>query len=655
MRNDRFLASRSEEGRARLLIEAISDYAIYMLDPNGIVTSWNPGAQRFKGYTPSEIIGQHFSRFYTDEDRAAELPQRALETAARTGKFEAEGWRVRKDGTQFWAYVVIDVVRTPDGEIVGYAKITRDLTERRNAEQVLKVSEEQFKLLVQGVTDYAIYMLSPTGTVNSWNSGAERIKGYKPDEIIGQHFSVFYTQQDRASNEPQKALDAARREGRFEKEGWRLRKDGTRFLASVIIDAIHDDDGEIIGFAKITRDVTALRENQEALDRAREELFHSHKMDAIGQLTGGVAHDFNNLLTAILGSLELLRKRLPDDPRSLALLDNAVQGAQRGATLTQRLLAFARRQEMKRESINLLELVRGMSDLLQRSLGSSIVIQTVFPLKLAAVSSDPHQIELAILNLVVNARDAMPDGGTITISAQEGLTKPEHAPWMQSGRYVCLSVADDGEGMDDETLQRATEPFFTTKGVGKGTGLGLSMAHGVAEQSGGTLTIESTKGAGTTIRLWLPVVDADTIPELPSEIVEPLERQRSSSLNVLVVDDDFLVMRNTALMLEDLGHQVIEAGSGSEALKVLAANADIELVLTDQNMPGMTGTQLAQQIRENWPHVKMILATGYADLPRGERTDIARLSKPFTQSALDDVVSKAAFQSHVSSGAGSSR
>jgi CheY-like chemotaxis protein len=276
-------------------------------------------------------------------------------------------------------------------------------------------------------------------------------------------------------------------------------------------------------------------------------------------------------------------------------------------------------------------------------------------LKLAAVSSDPHQIELAILNLVVNARDAMPDGGTITIGAQEGLTKPEHAPWMQSGRYVCLSVADDGEGMDDETLQRATEPFFTTKGVGKGTGLGLSMAHGVAEQSGGTLTIESTKGAGTTIRLWLPVVDADTIPELPSEIVEPLERQRSSSLNVLVVDDDFLVMRNTALMLEDLGHQVIEAGSGSEALKVLAANADIELVLTDQNMPGMTGTQLAQQIRENWPHVKMILATGYADLPRGERTDIARLSKPFTQSALDDVVSKAAFQSHVSSGAGSSR
>jgi PAS domain S-box-containing protein len=641
--NNRFDSAQSDEGRYRLLIEAIHDYAIYMLSPEGVVSSWNPGAQRFKGYSAREIIGSHFSRFYSAEDQAANLPRKALETARREGKFEAEGWRVRKDGTRFWAYVVIDPIRSPGGDIVGYAKITRDLTERKKAEQVLRASEEQFKLLVQGVTDYAIYLLDPSGIVSSWNLGAERIKGYRPDEIIGKHFSTFYTDEDKASNEPVKALATARAEKRFERVGWRVRKDGTRFLANVVIDAIHDDAGEVIGFAKVTRDITVARQNEEALEKTREALFQAQKMDAIGQLTGGVAHDFNNLLMAVLGSLELLRKRLPDDPRALALLENAVQGAQRGATLTQRLLAFARRQEMKREAIDLQELVKGMTDLQERSLGSRIAIQTMFPLKPAVVASDPNQLELAILNLVVNARDAMPNGGTVTIGAKEEFVKPNRMPGLAPGRYFCISISDDGEGMDEETLRRATEPFFTTKGVGKGTGLGLSMARGVAEQSGGQLTIESARGMGATVKLWLPSAEVDKRGLSSPQPAEPLVERPSRPVTVLTVDDDFLVLRNTALMLEDLGHEVIEAGSGAEALKVLAANRGVELVITDQNMPGMTGVQLAEQIRQKWSDIKVVLASGYAEVPTGEGASLRRLAKPFTQAALEAIISEAAF------------
>ena len=254
------LASLTDDGRYRLLVEAVNDYAIYMLDANGIVSSWNPGAQRFKGYAASEIIGQHFSRFYPEEDQQSGLPARALETARREGKFEHEGWRIRKDGSRFWASVIIDPIRSPSGEILGYAKVTRDLTERIEAEQQLRRSEEQFRLLVQGVTDYAIYMLDTEGRVTNWNLGAQRIKGYAPHEIIGRHFSQFYTEEDRNSGEPERALATAAREGRFEREALRVRKDGSRFWAHVVIDAIRDDTGSILGYAKITRDITERKE-----------------------------------------------------------------------------------------------------------------------------------------------------------------------------------------------------------------------------------------------------------------------------------------------------------------------------------------------------------------------------------------------------------
>jgi PAS domain S-box-containing protein len=259
----------SDDSRYRQLIEAVTDYAIYMLDANGFVTSWNPGAQRFKGYTAAEILGGHFSQFYAEEDRLAGKPARALATAAREGKFEGEGWRLRKDGSRFWAHVVIDPIRDSTGQLVGYAKITRDLTERRAAEEALRRSQEQFRLLVQGVTDYAIYMLDREGLITSWNAGAARIKGYSEAEIIGRHFSLFYRPEDSSEGQPMAALRNAEREGRFESEGWRVRKDGSQFWANVVVDPIRDDTGEIIGFAKVTRDVTAKRDAQLALQRTR--------------------------------------------------------------------------------------------------------------------------------------------------------------------------------------------------------------------------------------------------------------------------------------------------------------------------------------------------------------------------------------------------
>jgi PAS domain S-box-containing protein len=504
-----------------MLVEGISDYAIYMLDPTGVVTTWNPGAERFKGYTADEILGEHFSRFYTEEDRKTGLPARALRTAEREGRFEHEGWRVRKDGSLMWAHVVIDSIRDRSGTLVGFAKVTRDITQRKENQEALRLSEERFRLLVQGVTDYAIYMLDPEGRIANWNTGAQRFKGYTEDEVIGEHFSRFYTEEDRARGLPQRGLETAIREGRFENEGWRVRKDGSRFWAHVVIDPIRNELGRLVGFAKVTRDITDKHKAQEELEATRAALFQSQKMEAVGTLVGGIAHDFNNLLAVLIGNLELLRKRVPEEQGLTRLLDNSMQAAQRGASLTQRMLAFARRQDLDVEPVDLRDLVQSMSDLLQRSIGSAVQIETRFPMRLDRVLVDTNQLELALLNLVVNARDAMPDGGMITISARA-------AP-AGAGDFVCLCVTDTGQGMDEETLARAVEPFFTTKGVGKGTGLGLSMVHGLAEQSGGRLVLTSQKGQGTTAELWLPIADtaagvADRAPA--EEAARPAQRRR---------------------------------------------------------------------------------------------------------------------------------
>jgi PAS domain S-box-containing protein len=498
----------------------------------------------------------------------------------------------------------------------------------------LQESERSFELLVESVTDYALYRLDPAGRIVSWNSGARRIKGYEAAEIIGKNFECFYSEQDRAAGVPAAGLRTAAREGRLETEGWRLRKDGSRFWANVIIDAIHSN-GRLVGYAKITRDITERR-------AADARLRQSQKMEAVGQFTGGAAHDFNNLLMAILGSLEILRKRLPNDPRLLALLDNAVQGAKRGSSLTQRMLAFARRQELKQEAVDLAHLVNNMLELLERSLGPTINIETRFPREAVRVRTDANQLETALLNLAINSRDAMPSGGTITITVAEHPIAGAHPTGLPPGPYACLSVTDTGQGMDEATLARATEPFFTTKGIGKGTGLGLSMVDGLIGQSGGKLIVQSVPARGTTIELWFPITtQTDAAGERnPTDATEGSQTQRQ--LYILAVDDDSLVLANIAAMLEDLGHRVIAVGTGARAIEEIESTPAIDLVITDQAMPVMTGTQLIESLRVRRPALPVILATGFAELPKGLSTSIGRLSKPFTQRALAEALAATA-------------
>ena len=375
-----------------------------------------------------------------------------------------------------------------------------------------------------------------------------------------------------------------------------------------------------------------IEERTRERETALAQLFEAQKLDTIGQLTGGVAHDFNNLLMAILGSLALLRKRLPEDPHSRRLLDNAVQGAQRGAALTQRLLAFSRRQELKPEPVDFAQLVGGMEELLTRALGQGVELATHFSSALPPILADTNQLELALLNVALNARDAMPQGGKLTISAApETITSRGADSLLQPGDYVRIMLVDTGIGMDETTLAKATEPFFTTKGPGKGTGLGLSMVHGLAAQSGGLLHISSESNMGTTVELWLPQAKTCAAPTARN-----VEYRNSTPTtppcNVLVVDDDLLVITGTAAMIEDLGHTPIEANSGAEALARLAAGPKIDIVITDHVMPVMTGLQLAKRIQEQYPGLPIILATGFAELPGDPGTlGLLKLAKPYSQ------------------------
>ena len=505
-------------------------------------------------------------------------------------------------------------------------------------------AENQYRLLVESITDYAIFMLDPEGRVVSWNLGAERIKGYTAEEIIGKHFSLFYTQADRDAGMPQKNLMRALSEGRVESEGWRVRKDGSRFWANVVVDRILDDNGQWVGFAKITRDVTDQRDAAEELDRAREALFQSQKTEAIGKLTGGVAHDFNNLLMVIQSCLDMVELKLPHESPLQKLVQNAQSAVQRGAALTQRMLAFARKQKLHVAPVDIASLVANMTELLRRSLGPRVNISTMFPPSLHSVKTDANQLELALMNLAVNARDAMPEGGELTITARNVTIDATHSTQLAAGEYVCLSVTDEGEGMDEETQVKATEPFFTTKGVGKGTGLGLSMVHGLAEQSGGRLVIKSSKGFGTRVEMWLPSVRPqladnanNTAPVLAS--AKPFAAPRS--LYIVMVDDDPLVRNATGAVLQDLGHRVTEVASAEEALQVLETCPDIDMLITDHAMPGMTGAQLIGEVNIRWPALPVVLATGYAEIPGDLSDGATRLSKPYDRLGLVEAIAKA--------------
>ncbi|MBG6120260.1 MULTISPECIES: PAS domain-containing sensor histidine kinase [unclassified Sphingobium] len=608
------------EQRFRLLVESVSDYAIYMLDPDGQIATWNAGAKRFKGYEADEIIGQNFSRFFTQEDRDAGLPGHILATAAKEGRYENEGRRVRKDGSEIWVHVVVDPIRDPDGVLLGFAKITRDITERRRAAHALFRSEQQFRMLVQGVHDYAICMLDLDGRITNWNAGAQLIKGYSADEIIGEHFSRFYTDEDRANGEPARALETALAAGRYEREAQRIRKDGTLFWAHVVIDPIRDETGEVVGFAKITRDITEKRHAQEELEQAQLALFQSQKLQALGELTGGIAHDFNNLMTVVRGSAELLKKRdlLPE--RHDRYVDAILETADRAAALTSKLLAFARRQTLKPEPINVAVRLDAWGEVLARTLGIQIEVVIEVAPDVWPIEADVTELENALLNAAFNARDAMPEGGRLTIGAAN----------VDNEDCVALTISDTGQGIPQDLLDRIFEPFFTTKPEGKGTGLGLSQIHGFAAQTGGRTTIASQVGVGTTITLILPRARA-----MPADRMKSAATQvRRDQLDVLLVEDNDQVREFARSLLEDIGARVTEADC-AEAAAVVAADHDFDLVFSDIVMPGKSGLDLAQELRERRPGQRVLLATGFSsEVAQGVPSGIPVIQKPYGATAL---------------------
>lgn len=497
----------------------------------------------------------------------------------------------------------------------------------------LQRTQQQLHQLIHGVTDAAIYLIDPTGRIMSWNPGAERIKGYSSSEIIGKHLSTFYTDEDRAAGIPDQNLAIALREGKYEGEGWRTRKDGTRIWASVLIDRIHGPDGKHVGFAKITRDMTEKRAMQ-------EQLHQSQKMEAIGQLTGGVAHDFNNLLTVILGNLETIGRNVPqDDGRLRRAVDQATRGAQRAATLTQQLLAFARRQPLNPKPTDINRLVTGMSDLVRRTLTENIAIETVLGGGLWRVEVDPHQLESALLNLAVNARDAMPDGGKLTIeTANTHLDDDYAARYVEitPGQYVVICVTDTGVGMTNDVMTRAFEPFFTTKPLGEGTGLGLSQVFGFVKQSRGHVKLYSEFGQGTTVKIYLPRMLGN------AEAVEPeppvLEPRGYENETILAVEDDEDVRIYSTESLRELGFTVLEAHDGPAALRILEHHPEVKLLFTDVGLPGIDGRQLVDEARKRRPGLRVLFTTGYARnaIVHQGRLDagVELLTKPFTRAQL---------------------
>jgi PAS domain S-box-containing protein len=486
----------------------------------------------------------------------------------------------------------------------------------------------RLELLLDAVADYAIYMLDPEGFITTWNVGAERVKGYAPEEILGQHFSRFYTEVDRANGKPARALRIAREQGRYEEEGWRVRKDGSFIWVSVVIDPIYED-GQLVGFAKITRDITERRNAQLKLEAMQQQLAESQKFDALGQLTGGVAHDFNNLLMIISGSLHALKRSSQQDAKLQRAISAIETATKRGAALTSQLLTFARRQSVNPQAINFAERVEGIREVLDAGVGSAVRLDFDISDDVWPVRADVSELETALLNLVINARDAMPDGGTVTIGTHNVvLSGPRH-----SGEFVAISVTDTGVGIPADVDDKIFEPFFTTKPIGKGTGLGLSQVHGFAHQAGGTVKVESTLGSGTTFTILLP-------REMTSPQPETAAAPSRGSGTVLLVEDNPEVALVSAGLLEQLGYEVRRAADADEALRAIERDG-IDFVFSDIVMPGkLDGLGLAHRLREIRPDLPILLATGYSDAAADARGDFPILRKPYEIHELSDAIAK---------------
>ncbi len=613
--------------RERDRIWQVSEDLLGVSTFEGYFTSINPAWTHLLGWSEEEIKRMHVSALrHPDDAPAAEAGRARLAQGVPTVRMEN---RFRhRDGSWRW----LTWTMTADNGLIYVAG--RHVTAEKQAAQALRESEHQFRILVAGVTDYALIMLDPNGIITSWNVGAEHIKGYTADEIIGRHFSQFYTEDDRKSGLPDRSVRIATEAGRFEAEAWRVRKDGSLFWANVVIDAIRDPAGKLLGFAKITRDITERRNAQQALERAQAQLAQAQKMEALGEMTGGVAHDFNNLLMIVSGNAQKLARRLTD-PKDVRAVDGILAASSRGEALTRQLLTFARRQPLNPRTVDPADTIRATGDILASSARGNIELRMDLPDGVWPIAIDIAEFELALVNLVVNARDALPKGGRIAVSVANAILRGEETAEHLKGEFVALTVTDNGVGIPADALPKLFEPFFTTKAAGKGTGLGLSQVYGFSRQSGGATVVESEVGAGTRVTLYLPRSQAPIAPK-PAE---PSGQIHGQGERILVVEDNPDVRAVTVDFLEQLNYRVQAIDSARAALNFLRADAAIDLVLTDVILPGgMDGIGLAEQIRKRYPAMPVVLTSGYSKALAAPSQGLPILRKPYQIAALGEII-----------------
>jgi len=657
----------------RLLIEQMREGAVTM-SAAGTVLYANQTLADMLHIPAQQLVASRMERFVHTDDIAnfhsiatigGRTELRLCPTNGQEVPVQFAVSRIDTDDEPLACAVVTDL-----SEARRHAEELSDARARLAAEAASRASDERYRLILESATDYAIIATDLDQCVTIWNVGARNILGWKEEDIIGKPAPMIWTPEDREAGVPEWEMSTALAEGRAEDERWHLRCDGMRFWANGLLMPLRGDDGALIGYLKMLRDRTDQRKAEQARiafneqlerrvadrtaelaaannrlqvemaerEKAQDQLRQAQKIEAIGHLTGGVAHDFNNLLAAIMGSLELVQRRLGDeiDPKVKRMLGGAMQATERGASLTKRLLAFARRQDLHSSAVDVAALIVGMGDLIERSIGPMVVVTVDMP-ELQPARADAHQLELAILNVIVNARDAMPHGGKLHIAGRTEDIADE-VPELAPGKYIVVSLADVGGGMSEATLKRATEPFFTTKGVGKGTGLGLSMVFGLMAQLQGRMVLLNHPGTGLTVELWMQVADVMLLPSLASNSASGGHHIAG---RVLFVDDDPLVRETTTAMLEDLGHTVTVAASGEEALAILTEGDEFDLLVTDHAMPGITGSQLATTLQALRPELPVLLATGFADLPESLGPSIPRLAKPFKREALARAVENA--------------
>jgi len=648
---------RAEE--LALLVEAVEDYAVFLLSPEGLIQSWNRGASRIMGYDEDEAVGKHFSLFYGPEDLANRKPQIELDTARREGRVEDEGWRVRKDGTRFWANTIITLLRDDDGNIVGFGKVTRDMTARREAEELVRQNSEIFELLVSSVRDYAIFMLDPNGNVATWNAGAQRIKGYKPEEIIGSHFSRFYPEEDKKNHKPERELEIAARDGSVEDEGWRIRKDGSRFWANVVITAVHDAQGRLRGFAKVTRDITerkeaeetrrALLEQREARLLAEQERRSAEASYRVAQEANRakdeflmtLSHELRTPMTAILGWSRMLPSMSPDDPMFHEAVVSIAGGAQLQARLIDDILDVSRivsgKLRLAPETVEVAKVVMKSVDAVNATADAKqITITTLFSPGLGMIVADPTRLQQVIWNLLTNAVKFTPRNGTVDVMAR------------RTASTVQISVKDSGEGIDPQFLPHIFEPFRQAESpqtrVHGGLGLGLSIVRYIAEAHGGTVSAESEgRGKGSTFTVTLPVraVTTDAGPVRNAFGDTFLHRDRLRGIDIVLVDDENESRRMVTTVLRAAGANIVAVDNAAAALTAIEEHRP-NLVITDIAMPDVDGYTLTRTLREREHDLKVVALSAFPPSAENKSGFDAYLSKPIDPFHLVDEIARIA-------------